>query len=86
MGRERARTVCCGDPMFVDFAEAFFPSSPAEDAQAIANRMVTQSERAIDARLPAEELGYALPDADLAKTGGKLARSAGFEPPSLEGS
>lgn len=45
-------------PMFVDFDEAFMPFSPAEDAQTVANRMVTQNARAIDTRLLAEELSW----------------------------
>lgn len=45
-------------PMFVDFDEAFMPFSPAEDAQTVANRMVTQDARAIHTKQLAEELGW----------------------------
>ena len=46
-------------PMFVDFDAAFMPFSPAEGAQTVANRLVTQDARAVDTKLLAEELGWA---------------------------
>jgi len=46
-------------PMFTDFDEEFMPFSPKEDAGVVANRMMEGSERAVDTKLLAEELGWA---------------------------
>lgn len=44
--------------LFVDFDEAFMPFSPSEDAKILANKMMTGSDRVIDTKRMAEELGW----------------------------
>ena len=44
--------------LFVEFDEAFMPFSPAEDARAVANRLVSRGERSVDTDALAEELGW----------------------------
>lgn len=45
--------------LFVEFDEAYMPFSPAEDARAVANRMVTAEDRVSGTQVLAEALGWA---------------------------
>lgn len=45
-------------PMFAEFAAAFLPLNPSDDATAVAVRMVEGSERVTDTRALAENLGW----------------------------